>query len=281
VTVSTSGARTKYNLSLPQSLYLKEKGKCYLNVHNLRAYFLCYILSLLVISRSFCVARNILNKWAVTPTPEWPAAEYLTPRSRNTKHSWVGGGSGLRQAYLCPLLSTGRPYRRTERPTLYSTDASAGIRTSLKVHCLSLKRPYTMRLVSRPVAIPGFHETRITVSSGHTLWYRLRVRTININKFLQKLAIGIDLVVIHKRLAAKLFGVSRPPHIRWYMPQSQLQGIMVYGERRDTATCLDTSWYWLWDQFLETTPYTLRHVAWYRCIEAGLEASLIVHGPLY
>jgi hypothetical protein len=81
-----------------------------------------------------------------------------------------------------------------------------------------------MRLVSRPVAIPGFHETCITVSSGHTLWYRLRAQTININKFLQKLAIGIHLVVIHKRLAAKLFdAVSRPPHTRWYLPQSQLQ----------------------------------------------------------
>jgi hypothetical protein len=128
-----------------------------------------------------------------------------------------------------------------------------------------------MRLVSRP----GFHETCITVSSGHTLWYRLRVQTININKSLQKLAIGIHLVVIHKRLAAKLYDdVPRPPHTCWYLPQSQLQGIMVYGERRDTATCLETSWYW--DQCLETTPYTVRHVAWYRYIEA----SLVVYGPL-
>jgi hypothetical protein len=96
-----------------------------------------------------------------------------------------------------------------------------------------------MRLVPRPVAIPGFHETCITVSSTRTFWYRLRVKTININKFLQKLAIGIDLVVIHKRLAAKLFDVvSRPPHTRRYLPQSRLQGIMSYGQRRDTATCL-------------------------------------------
>jgi hypothetical protein len=65
---------------------------------------------------------------------------------------------------------------------------------------------------------------------------------INIGKFLQKLAIGIHLVVIHKRLAAKLFDVvSRPPHTRRNLPQSQLQGIMVYGESRDTATCLETS----------------------------------------